>query len=119
MPLKFKVDENLPAEVSVMLREAGHDALSVIDQRLGGSPDDEIAKVCQQERRIIVTLDTDFANIIAYPPQWYSGIIVIRTEDQSRCAVLKLIPRILTTLDSEPINGKLWIVELHRIRMRE
>ncbi len=40
--MKFKVDENLPAEVAVALREAGHDA---IDQGLGGRADAHVAVV--------------------------------------------------------------------------
>jgi hypothetical protein len=30
--MRFKVDENLPAEVAQLLRAAGHDALTVVDQ---------------------------------------------------------------------------------------
>jgi Domain of unknown function (DUF5615) len=35
--MKFKVDENLPLELAVSLREAGHDALTVLDQGLGAA----------------------------------------------------------------------------------
>ena len=37
--MKFKTDENLPIEVADVLRQAGHDALTVHDQRLTGHPD--------------------------------------------------------------------------------
>lgn len=30
--LKFKVDENLPVEAAALLRDAGHDAVTVDDQ---------------------------------------------------------------------------------------
>jgi hypothetical protein len=32
--VRFKIDENLPQEVSRLLREHGHDAVSVFDQTL-------------------------------------------------------------------------------------
>jgi hypothetical protein len=32
--MRFKVDENLPADVAQLLRAAGHDALTVVDQPL-------------------------------------------------------------------------------------
>jgi hypothetical protein len=35
--MKFKVDENLPVEAAVLLREAGHDAATVHDQNLRGA----------------------------------------------------------------------------------
>ena len=34
--MKFKIDENLPVEVAELLREAGHDAATAIEQQLGG-----------------------------------------------------------------------------------
>jgi len=62
--MKFKVDENLPIEVADSLRQAGYDAASVPEQRLEGSPDPDIAYVCQQEGRALITLDTDFISPI-------------------------------------------------------
>jgi Domain of unknown function (DUF5615) len=61
--MKFKVDENLPIEVALALRVAGHDAMSVVDQGLGGHADARIAEVCKRESRALVTLDLDFANV--------------------------------------------------------
>ena len=31
---KFKLDENMPTEATNLLRDAGHDAVSVVDQQL-------------------------------------------------------------------------------------
>jgi hypothetical protein len=36
-----------------------------------GHSDAEIAQVCQREARVLVTMDLDFADIRAYPPQDY------------------------------------------------
>ena len=35
--MKFKIDENLPIDVAVLLGQAGYDAATVIGQSLGGS----------------------------------------------------------------------------------
>ena len=40
--MRFKVDENLPVEVAELLSSAGHDALTVFDQSLGGEHDRRI-----------------------------------------------------------------------------
>jgi predicted nuclease of predicted toxin-antitoxin system len=66
--MKFKLDENLPIEASIMLREAGHDSLTVLDQKMGGKTDNEIIQICSQEHRALITLDLDFADIKTYPP---------------------------------------------------
>lgn len=65
--LKFKVDENLPTAAVKVFAEAGHDALSVLDEQMGGEADATIAAVCRTEGRAIVTLDLDFADIRNYP----------------------------------------------------
>ncbi len=71
--MKFKVDENLPVEIAALLREAGHEAATVLDQKLGGNADPSIASVCRNEDRALVTLDMDFADIRSYPPNQYPG----------------------------------------------
>lgn len=37
--MKFKIDENLPVEVAELLRQAEHDAVTVLEQHLGGKAD--------------------------------------------------------------------------------
>ncbi|MEM1013581.1 MAG: DUF5615 family PIN-like protein, partial [Planctomycetota bacterium] len=56
MPLAFKIDENLPQEAAALLREAGYDAVTVIDQGLEGGADDPLAEICRAEGRALVTL---------------------------------------------------------------
>jgi predicted nuclease of predicted toxin-antitoxin system len=69
--MKFKTDENLPNEAAVLLCAAGHDAVTVGEQRLSGSVDTTIGSVCQREGRVLVTFDLDFADIRTYPPDRY------------------------------------------------
>ena len=116
--MKFKFDENLPADLGALLRAAGHDAHSVLDENLRGAADPSLSQVCQAEQRILITLDLDFAHIQRYPPQAYPGIIVLRLARQDRATVLAIIPRILTLLQTEPIAQRLWIVDDNRTRIR-
>jgi predicted nuclease of predicted toxin-antitoxin system len=116
--VEFKVDENLPCEARQILHDAGHDAVTVLDQNLGGRSDTEIAAVCKSESRVLITLDTDFANILAYPPHEFAGIVVLRTEDQSKPMIVTYLRRLLTALATESPKGGLWIVESNRIRIR-
>ena len=116
--MRFKMDENLPAEFAVLFQEAGHDAVTVLDQELGGTDDPEVASVCLRERRAIVTLDTDFSDIRTYPPRMYSGIVVLRVNDQARDHLLHVGRKLLGALPDE-IEGRLFIVEESRIRIRD
>ena len=114
----FKFDENLHPDAAEMFAKAGHDALTVYDQGLRGHGDDDVAEVCRREGRALVTLDLDFANVRTYPPGDYPGIIVLRVVNQSRGAVLRVLGRILPLLASEPVTGRLWIVDDVQVRFR-
>ncbi|MBL9202365.1 MAG: DUF5615 family PIN-like protein [Opitutaceae bacterium] len=116
--MKFKFDENLPSELGALLRQAGHDAHSVLDENLRGAADRSLAQICREEQRILITLDLDFAHIKNYPPQDSPGIIVLRLVRQDRNAVLAIMPRILALLRTEPIAQRLWIVDDRRTRIR-
>jgi predicted nuclease of predicted toxin-antitoxin system len=117
--MQFKIDENLHADTAGLLRQHGHDALTVFEQGLRGYADTDIATVCQQEARAIVTLDLDFSDIRIYPPTDYHGIIVLRVSDQSRASILQVLGRIIPLFGTEPLAGRLWIVNEHQVRIRE
>ncbi len=117
--MKFKIDENLPVETADLLREAGYDAITVVEQQLGGSADSEIASRCQVEGRSLVTLDADFADIRTYPPAEFAGMIVLRLRSQDKPHVLETLNHLIPVFDSEPLDRRLWIVEEGRLRIRE
>ena len=77
--MKFKIDENLPAEFASALRSSDFEADTVGDEGLSGAEDPRVFERCQIDVRILVTLDLDFSNIQAYPPGEHAGIVVIRT----------------------------------------
>ncbi|BBL73910.1 DUF5615 family PIN-like protein [Methylomagnum ishizawai] len=116
--MRFKIDENLHTDAAEFLRHLGHDAMTVYEQNLGGHPDAEIADSCRQETRALITLDLDFANIRAYPPSLYPGLVVLRLADQSRPSVLRAMRRIAPLFDAEPLAGHLWIVDERQVRIR-
>ena len=101
-----------------MLRLDGHDAMSVVEQNLGGASDTSIADAIQREARTLITLDTDFADIRAYPPQDYSGLIVLRLKQHDKSSVLRIMTRLTGMFEKEPLDHRLWIVEAEKVRIR-
>jgi len=116
--LKFKIDENLPVELARDLLVAGHEAVTVDDQQLVGSNDRDLSEICRSEGRVLVTLDLDFADIRTYPPENYPGLIVLRLGRQDKPHVLDIFQKLLKAIGREPLEGRLWIVEENRIRIR-
>jgi len=116
--MKFKVDQNLPIEAANLLTAAGHDAMTVYQQSLGGAPDERIVDVCKDEGRILVTADLDLSDIRRYPPSQAPGYMVLRMPRQSKQALLDLLAKAIPMLAAHPIIGRLWIVEPDRLRIR-
>ncbi len=119
MPVRFKLDENLPRDAEVVLRNAGHDVHTVLDEQLGGNPDRRVFDASQAEDRILVTLDLDFADVRVFRPASHRGIWVLRPHTQSIDNTLGLLAAALLVLESEPAEGRLWIIEPERVRIRE
>ena len=116
--MNFKVDENLPVEIADILREAGHQASTVVEQGLGGAEDSHIASVCRQEELVLITLDLDFADIRTYPPRILPGVLILRLERQDKPNLLKIFTQLLPILSQGRLEGNLWIVDENRIRVR-
>ena len=116
--VKFKIDENLPKAICDVLRDAGHDAVTVLDQNMGGQDDALVERVCTEEDRVLVTCDTDFGNILTHPPARHAGVILLRSADQSIPTLKSLLDKALPYLMTEPVAQRLWIVESRRIRIR-
>ena len=91
---------------------------AVITQPQVSQGQTEQPSVCQREKRALITLDTDFADIRAYPPQEFPGLIVLRLHGQEKTHVLEILDHLMRVLSSEPLEQHLWIVEETRIRIR-
>ena len=116
--MRAKLDENVPIEAAELLRTAGWMCDTVHDEALAGANDPMVAAACQTEARVLFTLDLDFADIRAYPPNQYVGIVVFRPAEPSRRQVLHLMARVLPVLAAEWAPHQLWIVEPGGVRVR-
>lgn len=101
-----------------MCRSAGHECDTAPEEGLGGAADPPIYRRCQQEGRVLLTLDLGFADIRVYPPDESSGIMVFRPHEPDRDRILRLVRHAVAALEHEPIAQSLWIVEETRIRVR-
>jgi predicted nuclease of predicted toxin-antitoxin system len=115
--MRFKIDENLPDALVALLTESGYDACTARQESLHGRPDLELAAACRSEKRTIITLDLDFSDITMFPPEEYSGIVVLRVRRQDRPHILSVVRSMLPLFETEPLQGHLWIVEEDRVRV--
>lgn len=115
--MKLKLDENLDVRLAALFAEAGHQVATVRGQGLGGAEDDRVFGVCRAEGRVLVTLDLDFANPIRYPPGLTEGVVVLRPLRPVLPLIERLLRELLPALNSQALQGTLWIAEPGRVRI--
>lgn len=116
--MKFKIDENISRRGVALLRQAGHDAVTVREEGLAGADDQVIFTAASAEDRTLVTLDYDFAQVLRFPPAGSAGIVVLELGRRaSLSAQINRLRVLLQHLQTESVAGKLWIVEPGRVRM--
>jgi predicted nuclease of predicted toxin-antitoxin system len=118
--MRFKLDENIGSRSSRLFPAAGHDVETVFQEGLSGAIDEIIFDTCIREKRCLLTLDLDFADIVRFPPHKAPGIAVLRLPNGVSLSLMeRFVSDLLNMLDVEPIVGRLWIVEPGRIRIHE
>ena len=116
---RFKLDENLPSAAQRMLRGDGYDVETVLTEHLGGALNSAVFATCQIERRVLVTLDLDFADIRSYSPTSHCGIRLLRPPRQTVDGIVEVLRGALALLATETPDRCLWIVEKDRVRVRQ
>jgi len=81
-------------------------------------PDTELAALVKREQRALLTFDQGFGDIRSHPPREYSGLVVLRLKKQDKVHLLSVMPKLIAALASHPLEGRVWIVEESRIRIR-
>jgi hypothetical protein len=115
--VKLKLDENFGQRCVSILRDAGHDAMTVVAQQMSGYDDHRLIAACNTEGRCLVSLDLDFANPLRFNPADYRGIAVFRLPRRPAYTDMEAAARMLCRhLASADITGKLWVVEHDRVR---
>jgi len=122
MSLKFFVDQCVPNSIIRALQSEGYTVFRLRDYIPPDSEDAVVIEKAQELDAILISLDNDFADIVGYPPSKYKGIIAIQLRNHPEVIPL-LIGRLKSYLSLHPYmehyKGKLFIIEPHRIRIRE
>ncbi len=92
--LKFLVDVGVGKKVEEYLLEKKYDtkAVRLLDQ---GMPDQEIIRLAALEKRIVITMDKDFGELVYHSGMEHCGILLLRLEDATGSEKQQVIAKIL------------------------
>lgn len=121
MSLRFFADHGISRMIIQILRDQGHEVFWLKEHIPANSPDELVISTAQQMNCILISLNGDFSDIIAYPPALYRGIIALQVRNRPE-AIPIIMMRLVAYLSSHPgmeeYRGKLFLVEPHRMRVR-
>ncbi len=94
--MKFLADENISNKVVNALRNRGVDIISV--KELESSLSDEtVLEVANKQKRILITFDADFAELVFRRKLKAQGVILLKFVPKSTQEILEKINNVLAT----------------------
>ncbi len=122
MTLRFFADHCISNSIIQTLRDSGYEVFRLRDYLQPDSPDSGVISKAQELDSILISLNRDFGDIVSYPPANYKGIIAlqVRNHPEAIPQLMKRLKEYLSTHDDiGHYVGKLFLIEVHRIRIRE
>jgi len=116
--MRIKVDEDLPKAIAQMLRERGHEAVGVVEQRMGGWKDPALWQAVQAEGRFLITADKGFADIRVHAPGTHAGVLLLRPDQDGIRPVVRLLEQVLDSYDLEDLRGTVAVATPRSLRIR-
>lgn len=121
MSLRFFVDHCVPLSVIRALQDDGHEVLILREHIPRDSDDAVVIAKAQELNAILVSFNGDFADIATYQPSHYRGIISLQVRNHPEI-IPALMRRFIHYLSAHhemsDYEGRLFLIEVHRIRIR-
>ncbi len=122
MALRFLADHCVSNSTIQTIREANHEVLRLRDVLPVESSDMVVITKAQEIDAMLLSLNGDFSHIVNYPPKDYKGIVALQMHNHAE-TLPKLVARLTAYLNEHTMmdhyRGKLLVVEVDRIRIRE
>lgn len=120
MSLRLLLDENVPPQAAIQLRQHDYDAVHVRDVNLKGHEDSQIMNCAIKSERCLVTLDADFSDIRNYPVGSHKGVIRLKLRFAPSSTVVSVLLSLLPKLADAPVEKGLLVVsdgKQYRLRL--
>jgi len=114
--MQFFADESCDISVVRALRAAGHDVVAVAEGSMRGSSDAKVIELATADRRILLTEDKDFGQLVFASAKENAGVVFIRYPHSARGDLAPAILELVAS-QSEALYGAFVVVQPGRIRI--
>ena len=115
--MRLFADHCVPTDVVVALRTLGCQVERAYDVGLDRASDAEIFAYARQHRRILLTTDRDFGNIVRFAISTSPGVVILELEEVSRTTLVKRVQGFFRAVRPSSLRGRLTLLEPTRIRI--
>jgi predicted nuclease of predicted toxin-antitoxin system len=113
--MKFLADESCAGPLIQALREAGHDVVAIAEVARG-AVDEAVMARALGERRILITEDSDFGELVYGRGHSSAGVILVRFPNRVRRAKPRSVVETVARLGAR-LLGSFTVVEPGRARI--
>ena len=115
--MRLVADENCDFSVVIDLRLAGYDVVSITEQ-MAGADDQTVIDFACSERRLLLTEDKDFGQLVFAAAKQHSRVILIRYPAAARSALSAAVVKLLSD-SGESLYSRFAVLEPGRVRVTQ
>jgi predicted nuclease of predicted toxin-antitoxin system len=116
--LNFLADMGISPRVVEELRQKGYDAIHLRDEGLNRMTDGEILEKARQEKRVLLTHDLDFGELLAASGGALPSVIIFRLKDMRAPNVSRHLSSIVKQQSDALNKGAVCSVTEQKVRIR-
>jgi predicted nuclease of predicted toxin-antitoxin system len=116
--MRLLLDMNMPLAAAEWLRSEGHDAVHLRELGLERLADREIVAYAGAEKRVLITCDLDFGDIVGSSTSGRSSVVLLRLRSLRHSRLRQRLRVALTQTGDALVQGAVVLVEESRIRVR-
>ena len=115
--MKFLLDQDVYAVTERFLGGQTHSVVTARQLGMSQAPDEELLKVAQAERRILVTRDRDFGHLV-FVQGMAGGVIYLRALPSTIHVIHKELERVISAYTEQELLDAFVVIGVggHRIR---
>lgn len=117
--MQFLADMGVSTRVTQWLQSQNHDVVHLRDRGLQRLPNGEIFRLANQERRVVLTFDLDFGEIVAASRGNAVSVVLFRLQNTRSEFVIARLKTVLPQASPDLAQGAIVVIEESRHRVRK